>query len=97
MIIDFKIQEDEYGYYVVAYRNLGGVQLVFETNKTIASTLNLFEDEYKEFIHCEFGSDEVSKNQKMHFKDYEKAVACRDRLRDLIPKAIETGNLFLAQ
>ena len=97
MIIDFKIQEDEYGYYVVAYRNLGGVQLVFETNKTIATTLNLFEDEYKEFIHCEFGSDEVSKNQKMNFKDYEKAVACRDRLRDLIPKAIETGNLFLAQ
>lgn len=97
MIIDFKIQEDEYGYYVVAYRNLGGIQLVFETNKTIATTLNLFEDEYKEFIHCEFGSDEVSKNQKMHFKDYEKAVVCRDRLRDLIPKAIETGNLFLAQ
>ena len=43
MIIDFKIQEDEYGYYVVAYRNLGGVQLVFETNKTIATTLNFKE------------------------------------------------------
>ena len=97
MIIDFKIQEDEYGYYVVAYRNVGGVQLVFETNRAIANTFNFFEKDYKEFIHCEFGSDEVSKNQKMHFQDYEKAVKCRDALRDIVPKAIETGNLFLAQ
>ena len=41
MLIDFKVEEDEYGYYVVAYRLVGGVEIQFNTNKTLAMTLNL--------------------------------------------------------
>jgi hypothetical protein len=63
----------------------------------MASLLNLFHKDYMDFIYHEFGSDEKSKDDKMHFSDYSKAEICMNGLRDLIPKAIETNNLFFAQ
>jgi hypothetical protein len=96
MLIDFKIKQDEYGYFVVAYRLTGGVEIQYETNKTLAMTLNLLPEEYIEFIVNRFHSEEKAKNDKMHFSNYDDAENCRDGLRTLIPKAIETGNLFLA-
>ena len=60
-------------------------------------TLNLLPEEIKEYIYMEFGSDEKPKNDRMHFADYDKAKKCVEGLRDLIPKAIKTGNLHLSQ
>lgn len=95
--VDFKILEDEFGYFVVAYRIVGGVELLFDTSNTIAMTFNLLPDEYSEFVHGRFGSDEKPKNRRMHFASYDAAVVCRDGLRALIPIAVETGNLFFAE
>jgi len=97
MLIDFKVEEDEYGYYVVAYRMVGGVEIQFNTNKTLAMTLNLLPEDIKYFLFEQYHSDEKSKNDRMHFQDYDLAVDCADGLRDLIPKAIATGNLHLAE
>lgn len=97
MLIDFKVEEDKYGYYVIAYRMFNGIELQFNTNRTIAMTLNLLPEDYQFFIFNEFGSDEKPKNDRMHFQDYEKAVECAEALHDLIPKAIATGNLHLAE
>ena len=97
MLIDFKVEEDEYVYYVVAYRLVGGVEIQFNTNKTLAMTLNLNPEDLKYFIINEYHSEEKSKNDRMHFKDYDLAIDCMEGLRDLIPKAIKTGNLFLAE
>jgi len=93
--IDFKILKDEYGYYVVAYTMRGKVEVQYATNSTLGILLNLKASDIKYYIHEEFDSDKVSKNDKMHFQDYQKAVDCMDGLRDLIPKAIETGNLYI--
>jgi hypothetical protein len=97
MLVDFKIDEDKYGYYVIAYRILNGVEIQFDTNNTIAMLINLLPSDYAIFIANEFGSDAEAKNNRMHFQDYDKAVVCMESLRDLIPKAIETGNLHLAE
>ncbi len=97
MLVDFKIDEDKYGYYVIAYRILNGVEIQFDTNNTIAMLINLLPSDYAIFIANEFGSDTEAKNNRMHFQDYDKAVVCMESLRDLIPKAIETGNLYLAE
>ena len=97
MLIDFKVEEDEYGYYVVAYRMVGGVEIQFNTNKTLAMTLNLLPEDIKYFLFEQYHSDEKSKNDRMHFHDYDLAVDCANGLRDLIPKAIATGNLHLAE
>ena len=93
---DFVILEDEFGYYVSGYRIVGGVESLYCSNGTIAAMLNLLPSEYAEFIHVKFNSDQEPKNEKMHFSTYEAAEVCRDGLRALLPRAIETGNLFFA-
>jgi len=97
MIVDFKMKKDEFGYYVVAYRIKDGVEIVFETNQTISALLNLLPEEYIEFIKFKFKSDEDPKNRKMHFSNIDDADECLKELRELIPLAIETNNLFLAE
>ena len=54
MLIDFKIDEDEYGYFVLAYRLTGGVEVQFNTNNTMAMTLNLLPEEFAEFLTVKF-------------------------------------------
>ena len=97
MLIDFKIQEDDYGYYVLAYRIVGGVEIQFDTLRTLATMLNLSHENMKYYISHEFNSDEQPKNDRLHFVNYDDAIECREGLRALIPKAIETGNLYLAE
>jgi hypothetical protein len=97
MLIDFKVDKDEYGYFVLAYRLTGGVEIQFNTNNTLAMTLNLLPNEFAEFLTVKFKSEEKPKNNRMHFSDYDDAVACMEGLRALLPKAIETNNLFLAE
>jgi hypothetical protein len=60
-------------------------------------TLNLLPEEFAEFLTVKFHSEEKPKNNRMHFSNYEDAITCMEGLRALIPKAIETNNLFLAE
>ena len=97
MTLDFKIQQDEYGYYVIAYRLIGGVEMQYQTNSTISAILKLSSKDYREYIYNVYHSDEESKNNKMHFALYEDALKCQQGLRELIPIGLETGNIFLAR
>lgn len=97
MLIDFKVDKDEYGYFVLGYRMMGKVEIQFNTNKTLAMTFNLLPDEYKEYIIDTYGSEEKLKNDRLHFSTYQSAVKCAEGLRDLVPKAMATGNLHLAE
>jgi hypothetical protein len=95
--LDFKIQKDEYGYFIIAYRIIDGVELQYQTNTAISAILKLTPKDYKEFIFNVYHSDEESKNDKMHFELYEDAIKCQQGLRELIPIGFETGNIFLAR
>ena len=94
--VDFKVQRDEFGYFVVAYRVRAGVEQRFETCPAMARLLNLTPEDLAFFLADRFGGEAETKNRKTHFADFASAAACRDGLRELIPVAIETGNLFLA-
>ena len=96
MKMDFKILNDRFGYYVVGYRMMGTTEIQYTTNKTIADVFNLRSDDIKEYFHAEFNADEKSKNDRQHFQNYDDAVKCMESMRDLVPKAIQTGNFFLA-
>lgn len=93
--IDFKVEKDQFGYYVVGYVMRGSVENQYQTNSALGILLNLKPEEVKYYLHEEYGSEEKSKNNKMHFQDYQKASDCADGLRDLIPLAKETGNLHV--
>ena len=93
--IDFKVLKDQYGYYVVGYIMRGNVESQYQTNTALGILLNLNKEDVKFFLHDKFGSEEESKNDKMHFADYQTASDCVDGLRDLIPMAKETGNLYI--
>jgi hypothetical protein len=97
MILDFKIQQDEFGFFVIAYRLIGGVELQYQTCTAISAILKLSPKDYKEYIFNVYHSDEESKNDKMHFSLYEDALKCQQGLRELIPIGLETGNIFLAR
>ncbi len=94
-VVDFKVRRDAFGYYVVAYRVVAGVESRYETSTAMGRLLNLEPKDLNEFLTNQFGGETETKNKRIHFADYRTAAACRDGLRDLIPKAIETGNLFL--
>ena len=94
-IIDFKVRQDDFGYYVIAYRVVAGVESRYETSTAMARLLNLTPEDLNEFLTNQFNGEAETKNKRIHFADYRVACACRDGLRDLIPKAIATGNLFL--
>ena len=96
MLIDFKIEQDEFGYYVVAYRFIGRTEIQYNNNKTMGNMLNLKPEEIGQYIHTMYNSEEKSKNGRMHFTDYFQAQQCVEGMRNLIPKAIRTNNLFLA-
>jgi len=97
MKIDFKIQKDSFGYYVVAYRILDGTEIQYSTCKSMGILLNFLEQDLKDFFHLEFGSDEKPKNNIMHFKEYDLAEKCVNAMRNLLPKGFETGNIFLTR
>ena len=97
MKIDFKVQKDLFGYYVVAYRMIDTTEIRYTTCKSISILLNFLEDDLKCFFHEEFGSDEKPKNNIMHFQSYELANNCVEKLREIVPKGFETGNIFLAR
>ena len=96
MLIDFKTEQDEFGYYVVAYRFIGRTEIQYDNNRTMGNMLNLKAEEIAQYIHDVYHSEEQSKNGRMHFQDYFQAQQCVEGLRALIPKAIRTNNLFLA-
>ena len=72
-----------------------GITSLYDTNSLISTALNMFRDDFIEYLIDMYGCESISKNDRMHFTDYEMAVKCRDELSDIIPKAVETGNLFL--
>ena len=97
MKIDFKIKKDQFGYYVIAYRLINGVELQYQTCKSMGILLNFLESDLKAFFHNELGSDSESKNNIMHFQDYITASKCVDYLRNILPKGFETGNIYLTR
>ena len=97
MKLDFKIKQDEFGYYVSMYRFVDGVEQRYDTCKSMSIVLNLPEKDLMTFFYIEFGSDEKPKNNIMHFSDYSKAMNCIDKMRDVVKKGYETGNIFLAR
>ena len=40
MILDFKIQQDEFGFFVIAYRLIGGVELQYQTCTAISAIIS---------------------------------------------------------
>jgi len=95
MLIDFKVRKDDFGYYVVAYRVVAGVETRWETCDAMARVLNLEPKDMSTFLADKFGGDTETKNKRVHFATRAEAMVCRDGLRDLIPLAIETNNLYL--
>ena len=97
MTLDAKIKKDCFGYYVVLYRIIDGIETEYVTNKAISNILNFLEKDYKDWLICEFESDEKSKNNIMHFQTYEKANKLVDELRNIIPRGLKENKLFLAR
>lgn len=95
MVFDFKVQKDDYGYYIVGYRLTNGVMSLYDTNSLISTAFNFLKNDYVEYLKDVYQCDEKPINDRMHFKNYEMAVECMNGLRDIVPRAIETGNLFL--
>lgn len=93
--VDFKVRRDRHGFYVVAYRINHGVEQRFETCPALGQLLNLTAKDVAYFLADRFGGEEEVKDRKVHFASFAAAAACRDGLRDLIPLAVKTGNLFL--
>ena len=94
--VDFEILKDEFGYFVVAARIVGGCKQLYMSNESIGAMFSLSAKEYEYYICDQYNNDGVSKNRRVHFSDYQEAKRCVRGLRELVGKAIETGNLFLS-
>lgn len=93
--IDFKVRQDAFGYYVIAYKIVAGIESRYETSDAMSILLNLKPSELNEYLQYEYGGEMEVKNKRVHFSSFQDAMTCCNGLRDLIPKAIATGNLYI--